>query len=60
MTKFVSITPENYRPFKAEYKKALKNKADVFEFGGNKYLTRYAKYLLEYLEMKGMNNASNG
>ena len=60
MTKFVSITPENYRPFKAEYNKAVKNNADEFEFEGNKYLTRYAKYILEYLDMKVINRASNG
>jgi len=32
------------------YKKALKSKSEKFEFEGNEYLTRYAGYLLEYLD----------
>lgn len=34
------------------YKKATDAGFDSFVFDDNEYLTRYAKYLLEYLDMK--------
>lgn len=34
------------------YNKATENHRSAFEFEGNQYLTHYAKYLLEYLDMK--------
>jgi hypothetical protein len=34
------------------YKEAVEKKEDQFEFEGNKYVTSYAKYLLEYLDSK--------
>ncbi len=32
------------------YNEAVKNKDEAFIFEGNKYLTAYARYLLEYLD----------
>lgn len=32
------------------YRKAIKEKQDKFVFEENEYLTRYAKYLLEWLD----------
>lgn len=34
------------------HKKAVKNKNNSFIFEDNEYLTKYAGYLLEYLDMK--------
>lgn len=34
------------------HKKAVNEYKSQFEFEGNQYLTTYAKYLLEYLDMK--------
>lgn len=34
------------------HKKALKDKKDQFTFEGHEYLTRFAGYVLEYLDMK--------
>lgn len=35
---------------KRAYTMALKNKKETFLFKGKKFLTTYAKYLIEYLE----------
>lgn len=34
------------------YKQAERDYESAFEFDGHQYLTHYAKYLLEYLDMK--------
>lgn len=34
------------------YNEAVENHKSAFEFEDNQYLTHYAKYLLEYLDMK--------
>lgn len=34
------------------YVKAVDENAEQFTFEGNEYVTNYAKYLLEYLDMK--------
>jgi hypothetical protein len=35
------------------YNKAVRDKKAEFQFKGNTVLTEYAKYVIEYLEMKG-------
>jgi hypothetical protein len=37
---------------KLEYSKAVNNGRESFTFQGNKLLTSYAKYLIQYLEIK--------
>ncbi|HEY6021358.1 MAG TPA: hypothetical protein VIY48_16075 [Candidatus Paceibacterota bacterium] len=43
--------PKRERLRKA-YRAAIRKKQDKFTFDGNEYLACYAKYLLEYLDMK--------
>lgn len=40
--------------FKKRYDVAVKNNEVEFEWEGNKFLTRYAFYLIEYLEGVGL------
>jgi len=48
----VSFTEENFKDFKARYKKAVEKKEESFVFLGNEYVTGFAKYLIEYIENK--------
>ena len=50
--KTINWTLPMLKRFKKEYQKAVSNKSDLFTFDGNEFVTGYAKYLLEYLEMK--------
>lgn len=36
--------------FKVAYQHARQSRSDWFVFDGNKYVTNYAKYLIEYLD----------
>lgn len=45
-------TPEMLARFKREYAKHPDLPDATFTFDGNEYLVRYAKYLIEYLEMQ--------
>jgi hypothetical protein len=38
--------------FKDEYKKANASSVETFVFDGDLFIVSYAKYLIEYLEMK--------
>jgi len=41
-----------YKDFKKLYEKAKKEEAESFMYGNSEFLTAYAKYVLEYLEME--------
>jgi hypothetical protein len=47
---FVTIGPEEFKNLKKEYKKAVKEKRDIFNFMNKKLYVDYAKYLIEHLE----------
>jgi len=42
--------------FRKEYKKAVKENKKIFYFNGQEILTDYAKYLLEYYDLKIKSN----
>jgi len=42
----------NYPEFKKAYEKAVENDQKVFKFQGKDFLTKYAKYLIEFIEYK--------
>lgn len=46
----MEITKEQYKQFKQEYEKALKEGKDQFLFGKEPILVDYAKYFIEYFE----------
>lgn len=46
------ITANNYPAFKAAYEKAVKEEKGIFVFEEQEVLTNYAKYLVEYVELK--------
>ena len=48
----VTITHKDLKPLKAAYQKAVKEKKDFFLYNGQEVVTTYAKYLIEYLELK--------
>lgn len=51
----VNFTPDKLRRLKIEYRKALEGglgRDEFFEFEGHTYVVGYAKYLIEYLEMR--------
>jgi hypothetical protein len=54
MTEHITFTKDKTRKLQLMYNKAVKNDVDVFLFEGKEILTSYAKYLLEYLKIKGM------
>ena len=41
---------ENYKEFRKQYEKAVKEKEDIFMFQEQEVLTRFAKYVIEYHE----------
>ena len=47
-----SFDSSKLRRFKVAYATAKKVNLDVFVFDCDEYVTSYAKYLIEYLEMK--------
>lgn len=48
----LNFTPELFRKFKGEYKKAQDEGKEMFIFKEHEILTAYAKYLIQYLETK--------
>lgn len=46
------ITKNNIQEFKKCYNEALKNNQEIFIFEEQEILVTYAKYLIEYLDMK--------
>lgn len=48
----VLTTEEDYKQFKRLYDNALSKSKDVFIWNGHQVLTMYAKYVLEYYELK--------
>jgi dihydrofolate reductase len=52
MSNTVSFSQEDFKNFKTEYNSAIENEKQMFVFGGNEFLTSYAKYVIEYLKTK--------
>jgi hypothetical protein len=48
----MTFNEEKILRLRAAYEKAVRDERTVFIFDGDKLLTTYAKYLLEYLEWK--------
>lgn len=48
----VTVTHKDLKPLKTAYQKAVKEKKDFFLYKGQEVVTTYAKYLIEYLELK--------
>tara|TARA_R100001244_G_scaffold131124_1_gene104008 strand:+ start:149 stop:541 length:393 start_codon:yes stop_codon:yes gene_type:complete len=48
----MNFTPELAEEFKKKYKKALAEKEESFMFKGKEVVTGYAKYVIEYLEIR--------
>ena len=46
------VTEENLNEFRKAYDKAIHDGVAVFMFEGQRVLTDYAKYALEYADMK--------
>ena len=44
------FSENRYRKFKAAYKEAAKAEKETFEFEGKPYLTRFASYLVGFLD----------
>lgn len=47
-------TEEEFKEFKGLYKEAVDKEESIFIFKGNEILVKYAKYLLEHLENRGL------
>ena len=45
------ITEQNYKSFKKLYEKAVREKKEIFIFEGDKIVTAFGKYLIEYVEI---------
>jgi len=52
MAKTLKFTQENYKKLEKLYDAAVKNGEESLIFKGNELDIKYAKYLIEYLEMK--------
>ena len=50
----LEFTPETAREFRATYKQAVLDSQETFVFQGREVLTVYAKYVCEYLVMRGL------
>ena len=50
MTNTISFTKEEQTLFKKRYNKAVKNLELEFIFKDSKFLTLYAKYLIQYMD----------
>jgi len=46
------INQETYKKLKRAYEKAKKQNKTMFMFDGNQLLVDYAKYLLQFMEMR--------
>jgi hypothetical protein len=51
-TRMISFSPVDEARFRAAYKKAKEEKLDSFRFKQHEWVTDYAKYVLEYLDMQ--------
>lgn len=52
--KEISFDVKLYKELKKSYEKAVKDNKETFIFMDNEWLTKYAKYVLQYLEMQGI------
>lgn len=50
MTEKRGVSRAELKRFKREYLRNLREGNESFKFEGNEYFTRYAKYMVEYLE----------
>lgn len=50
----IDFTPERAKKFVAARDEAVKKQQTVFQFEGQDVLVVYAKYVIEFLEQKGM------
>lgn len=56
----VSFNPDKLDELRHCYNKARKAGIDVFKYDGNDYFIDYAKFLIQYLEMKLTPNQKGG
>lgn len=47
-----NLTEENFESFKEEYEKAVDSDEESFMFEGQYILTRYARYVIEYMNIR--------
>jgi len=50
----IQFTPDKARRLQKRYDEAVKKGEEKFTFEGHEMLTRYAKYVLQYIEMRGL------
>jgi len=50
--RMITLNPSNLKKLKNAWQEAVKKKKKYFVFEGNVFLTDYAKYLIQYGEMK--------
>jgi hypothetical protein len=48
----VVFNEKNFKVFKSEFDKSVQEKKEEFSFQGHRFVTGYAKYLIEYLEIE--------
>ena len=46
------FTRESYKRFRARYERAVRDHEHEFEFDGREFVTDFAKYVGEYLDLK--------
>jgi hypothetical protein len=51
----INFTPALYRKLKKEWVRAVAQNKDSFTFEGHVLVRDFAKYMLQYLEMQGLN-----
>ena len=49
---YITFTPDTLKEFKKKRTIAVKKEKTEFEFEGSTFLTSYAKYVIEYLDMR--------
>jgi hypothetical protein len=54
----ITWTPEMLKRFKDAYERAINGGNDSFMFDGNEFVTPYAGYLIEYLEIEFKRHAA--
>ena len=54
ITPSVNITMDNIRHFKMQYIIAQKTRQKTFMFDGEEYTTKFAKYLIDYFDLKNI------
>ena len=47
----ITFDENDYLAFRKRYRQAVKNKEKEFVFKGQEFLTDFARYVLQYLEM---------